>query len=320
MMVLVAGDHAEFYWSPNLIDWSLTGTFGAPYGARGGVWECPDLFPLEIDGKTKWVLIISVGDGVHAGGSGTQYFVGQFDGKTFTSDNLPEVVLWLDFGADNYAGVTYNDTPDERRLFVGWMNNWSYARDIPAETWRGSMTVPRELRLVHVPGHGIRLAQQPVRELQARRTRLCAFRDENLESTSRRFAQYDDAALDIEVEFAAESAWQFGVTVSHNAEQRTILTVDPQRQTLTLDRRHSGATTFHEAFTWQHIAPVSMVADRVRLRVLLDANSVEVFAVDGVTVLTSQIFPDGSAISLELFADSGTVRVVSLDVYSLKRS
>lgn len=316
MMVIVRGDHAEFYRSSNLIDWTLISMFGAAYGSHGGVWECPDLFPMQIDGETKWVLIISVGKGAPAGGSGTQYFIGQFDGMTFTSDNPPEVTLWLDYGPDNYAGVTYNDTPDGRRMFIGWMNNWSYADTIPATLWRGSMTVPRELSIRHHPEQGIRLVQMPVAELAAHRTMLFSQRDLTVDSLQSHLTDLPQA-LDIEVEFDVETASSFGIVLAHSADQRTTVTVDPRQQTLTLDRRDSGKTTFHEAFSGQHVAPLAINSGNIRLRLLLDVTSVELFAGDGVTVLTSQIFPDPDTLAIKFFANGGTVKIVNLDVYSL---
>jgi sucrose-6-phosphate hydrolase SacC (GH32 family) len=141
-----------FYQSKNLIDWELLSEFSNKNGTDG-VWECPDLFPLAVDDdpkNIKWVLFISVNPGGVTGGSGTQYFIGDWDGKKFTPDD--RVTRWLDYGRDNYAGVTFNDAPKNRRIYLGWMSNWDYAKDIPANPHRGSMTIPRELRLATVDG------------------------------------------------------------------------------------------------------------------------------------------------------------------------
>lgn len=317
VMTLVAGDHAEFYRSPNLIDWKLSGTFGAPYGARGGVWECPDLFPLDLDGMTKWVLIISVGDGAHAGGSGTQYFIGDFDGATFRSDNPAEVVLWLDFGADNYAGVTYNDTPDGRRLFIGWMNNWKYARTIPAETWRGSMTTPRALTLKHVQVHGVRLVQQPVREVELLRTPVAHLREKRLDAAGSSLKGLGGFTLDIEAEFCASDDAEFCLILDGGNGARTSIRVDTAREILLLDRRDSGVVAFHEGFATIQAAPLPIADGRVHLRVLLDASSIEVFANDGITTVTAQIFHRAHEFDVSLSAAQGSVTVESLDVYRL---
>lgn len=127
-MLLVAGDHLQIWHSPDLKNWKKGSDFGKDKGAHGGVWECPDLFPLPVgaSGERKWVLLISINPGAPNGGSGTQYFVGDFDGEHFTTEQ--EGAKWVDWGRDNYAGVTYNHTPDGERVFIGWMNNWEYAQ------------------------------------------------------------------------------------------------------------------------------------------------------------------------------------------------
>ncbi|CAN0596637.1 unnamed protein product, partial [Ectocarpus sp. 12 AP-2014] len=151
-MLLAAGDHLQIWNSPNLKEWEQVSEFGRDQGAHGGVWECPDLFPLQVAGsdETKWVLLISINPGAPNGGNGTQYFIGDFDGKTFTSDQKEN--RWLDLGRDNYAGVTYNNTPNGERIFIGWMSNWDYARETPIEKWRGASTVPRTLSLEKING------------------------------------------------------------------------------------------------------------------------------------------------------------------------
>lgn len=153
-----------FYQSKNLKEWHLLSEFTAK-GSAAGIWECPDLFPLSVDNdpsKIKWVLFISVNPGGVTGGSGTFYFIGNWNGEEFIPDDLN--VRWLDYGRDNYAGVTFNDAPDNRKIYLGWMNNWEYADKIPANPYRGSMTIPRELSLV-TEGDKILLLQSPVQEL-----------------------------------------------------------------------------------------------------------------------------------------------------------
>ena len=156
LMALATVDKTLFYSSPNLKEWALLSNFGKGIGAHDGVWECPDLFPMKVENsdEVKWVLIQSLNPGGYNGGSGTQYFVGDFDGKKFKLDpsmeNLPEKHdHWIDYGKDNYAGVTWSNIPDSdgRILFMGWMSNWLYGKEVPTETWRSAMTVARELKL-----------------------------------------------------------------------------------------------------------------------------------------------------------------------------
>jgi sucrose-6-phosphate hydrolase SacC (GH32 family) len=154
-----------FFSSADLIHWEHLSDFG-PLGATGGCWECPDLFPLPAEsGEMKWVLIVSLNPGGIAGGSGTQYFVGDWDGKAFTTPQ--KETLWIDYGRDNYAGVTFNDAPDNRRIFLGWMSNWDYAAKVPSFIWRTSMTLPRELQLLTF-GDEIRLTANPIKEVKSK--------------------------------------------------------------------------------------------------------------------------------------------------------
>ncbi len=147
IMTLAAGQQVKFYTSPNLIDWTFASDYGTGVGAHGGVWECPDLFPMKVEGsdEEKWVMIVSINPGGPNGGSATQYFIGDFDGKTFTSSQTE--TKWLDYGTDNYAGVTWSNAPKDQKLFLAWMSNWHYATEVPTYTWRSAMTLPRELLL-----------------------------------------------------------------------------------------------------------------------------------------------------------------------------
>ena len=129
-----------FYSSPDLKEWRHLSNFG-PAAEIGGCWECPDLFKVN----DKWVLLVSLNPGGYQVGSGTQYFIGQWNGNEFIADDL--TTRWLDYGRDNYAGVTFNNTPDNRKIFLGWMSNWEYAHTFPTQPWRGAMTLPRELTL-----------------------------------------------------------------------------------------------------------------------------------------------------------------------------
>ncbi len=150
VMVVATGQNVSFYTSRNLLEWKLESRFGEGFGSHEGVWEYPDLFrlPIEGTGSCKWVLLVSTGDQPQLGnGSRTQYFIGSFDGRQF----MPEYnrIQWLDYGRDNYAGVSFSDIPEQdgRRIYMGWMNNWRYARELPMDNWNGAMTIPRSLCL-----------------------------------------------------------------------------------------------------------------------------------------------------------------------------
>jgi sucrose-6-phosphate hydrolase SacC (GH32 family) len=179
VMVFAVFDHLTIYTSPDLKHWDHNSDFGKEYGNHKGVWECPDLFPILVQGsnKIKWVLLQSINPGGPNGGSATQYFVGDFDGTTFSLDTLFEREVkngrakWIDQGKDNYAGVTWSGIPesDGRRIFIGWMSNWQYAEKVPTRTWRSANTLPRELTLEKSKS-GYHLKSLPVKELETLET------------------------------------------------------------------------------------------------------------------------------------------------------
>ncbi|WP_282162397.1 glycoside hydrolase family 32 protein [Ulvibacterium marinum] len=287
---LVAGDHAKFYISKNLKDWALTGEFGKDQGAHGGVWECPDLFQLQVEGtdEKKWVLLISINPGAPNGGSGTQYFIGDFDGKTFTSDQKEN--RWIDWGMDNYAGVTYNNAPNDERIFIGWMSNWAYARDTPTEKWRSAMTVPRKLSLRKI-GDTYGLINYPVDGLEN-------LREQGIRKTIRLEAgEKDSLAFDhfnqAEVQFTT-AAKDFRLVFKNDKEQQLVLTLDSEKSVFYLDRTRSGKTDFQENFgdTVQEMPIDHLPQEAFEVRILLDHSSVEVFINKGQYVMTAQVFPN----------------------------
>jgi sucrose-6-phosphate hydrolase SacC (GH32 family) len=140
----------SFYSSPDLKNWTHLSDFG-PAAEVGGVWECPDL----INFGEKWVLLVSLNPGGFQVGSGTQYFIGRWNGREFIADDTN--TRWLDYGRDNYAGVTFSNVPDNKKILLGWMSNWHYAPKVPTDPWRSAMTLPRELSL-----RGDRLIQTPI--------------------------------------------------------------------------------------------------------------------------------------------------------------
>jgi fructan beta-fructosidase len=160
MCVAQPHDHQiSFYSSADLISWKHLSDFG-PGAATGGVWECPDLFQLEIEGQEVWVLIVSLNPG-GLYGSGTQFFIGDFDGTTFVPKYSTKEPRWLDYGKDNYAGVTFSNEPNGKRILIAWMSNWEDVKNHPETSWTTQMTIPRELGLTKVNGE-IVLTQQPI--------------------------------------------------------------------------------------------------------------------------------------------------------------
>ena len=288
IMVLVAGDHARFYTSPDLKTWEYVSEFGKDQGAHGGVWECPDLFLLPVEGteESKWVLTISINPGAPNGGSGTQYFIGEFDGRSFTSDQNSS--LWLDYGTDNYAGVTYNNAPDKRRIFIGWMSNWMYARETPTEVWRSAMTLPRTLHLIKTE-EGIRLRQEPLQEIKG------------LYSGNEMTIERIDATAEQSLVFKglqqsrialSSSSKRFEMSLKNEEGDELTYRFNRDTGSVLLDRIESGVTDFNTEFgNKQHFMPLPAGTSTFELELFVDQSSVELFLNKGQRVMTSQIFP-----------------------------
>ena len=317
IMLLAAKDKVLFYASLDLKSWEQTGVFGNGYGSTTGVWETPELFHLSVENETRWVLTVGVGDGAVAGGSGTQYFIGDFDGRVFTSENPKETILWMDYGADYYAPQSWNDEPNGRRIMIAWMNNWQYAKLIPATTWRGMFSLIREMSLTRTT-QGIRLVQKPLSEIQNLRSDHHHWQDEVIHPDTNLLADIHGRSLEIIAEFELDHEVDcFGFRIRVGSDQHTTITYSAKGKTLILDRTKSGEVDFHENFPTIHSGTLTPVNDIIRLHIFVDTSSVEVFANDGLLTLTDCIFPDEQNDGLELFAEGGSVTLNSLDIYRL---
>src|SRR5690606_24758162 len=276
LMTLAAQDRIQFYSSADLKSWSNVGEFGSDIGAHGGVWECPDLFKIAApDGTERWVLLVSINPGGPQQGSATQYFIGEFENGIFTPDDT--MIRWLDYGRDNYAGVTWTKLPrtESRTLFIGWMSNWHYAQVVPTATWRSATTVPRELSLIDVNGV-LLLKSAPAKELETIRQAAI-----EIDRTS----DLPSQAVEIEVELDGSDS--FSLTLSNELGER--VTINKEMGLVSVDRSQAGKSDFHRDFAAMHSAPMSWKADKLRL--FLDASSLELFVNDGELVMTSLLFP-----------------------------
>jgi fructan beta-fructosidase len=318
----------RFYTSANLIDWKQISEFG-PAGFVDGIWECPDLFKLQVPetGEEKWVLLVSYNTPDR--GSSMQYFVGKFDGTTFSNDNSNDLILTLDHGRDFYAAVTWNNALDDQRLLIGWMNNWLYGQDIPTEPWRSAQSLVRELELRAFP-EGIRLIQRPVEQVkQIRKQRL---HDEavNLQEGDNYLSleNVQGKQLEIMAEFAYEPidtqaeaenlAGEFGVKVFKGQDQETVIGYDVATQQTFVDRTQSGDTTFHESFAERTVALMPVDDGTVKLHIFIDHSVVEVFGNDGYAAMTNRIFPDPSQDAVEIYSVGGKVTLKSLDIWEIE--
>ncbi|WP_163161153.1 glycoside hydrolase family 32 protein [Arthrobacter sp. Alg241-R88] len=349
VMVAVEAQHQKvvFYSSKDLKSWEFLSDFG-PANADAGEWECPDLFPLKVDGdpdNIKWVLIVNVNPGAVAGGSGGQYFVGHFDGVRFSPDPGSVVApagvsalgdsaaaaaalqqcLWLDWGRDCYASVSFSNAPDGRRIVIGWMNNWDYANELPTAPWRSSMTLAREVRLTAVNGSA-RLIQQPVLAdpcageiLPAGTNIMNADTFELWNSPLRLPDAVPGSAHIIEAEIAPGSAERvdFRLFGSSDGSEGAVLSYNTASAQLILDRRRSGNTGFHRKFPSVESAPLVLEDGLLKLQIVVDHCSVEVFAQGGAVVLTDLIFPESGNLENRVWAEGGLATILKLTVSTL---
>ncbi len=472
VMTLAEQDQIGFYSSPNLKDWTYQSAFGKGMGAHGGVWECPGLFQLEVQGTSRklWVLMVSINPGSPSGGSGTQYFVGDFDGKSFTltpefelllnpqptdevlvfedfesgyenwtvtgtafgqapvAGTLPDQQLvtnfqgdqlvnsylngdsatgsltsapfiiesnyinfliggghhpdltaiklivddqvvrsatgsnteqlrwyawdvseyagksaqlkivdevtggwghinvdhvyfsdqaivqkeafWVNHGPDDYAGRSFQQTPDGRVLWMSWMNNWSYAGNLPTSTWRGGMSLPRELTLKETPA-GIRLFQQPAAEVYELRQDTLVIQGD-LDALNTALVGRAQSSNQYELRFSinqTNTQSGAGVILAAEGSYYTQIGYDPKTAKVFLDRKHSGVA-FSGDYTQLFDFSTSELQS-LNFQIFVDQSSVEVFVNDGEELISARIFPSSGATGLSFYGDVGSITEVS---------
>lgn len=300
LAVLACGDRMRFYSSPDLKAWTLESEFAHNLG-NGGVWECGDLFPLRsATGETWWVLLVSVTLGGPNGGSATLYFIGDFDGHRFTP--LDTQIRWLDFGPDNYAGVTWSGV-DDRALFIGWMSNWLYAASVPTSPWRSAMTMPRELELRMSDG-GPRVASVPARELLSLQgPATLALQAVSLPLDLGAGLRAADGVFVLRLEIDALRSFDLRLG-SPNGDE-LLIGYDHDSKAWVIDRRLAGQVDFHPQFAGRHSAPRLATTYRSDLQLYVDTTSVELFADGGLTVMTCLLFPREPFASMTLSSTEG---------------
>ncbi|XP_054152519.1 levanase-like [Oppia nitens] len=310
VIVLAAGDHVMLYKSTNMKDWQLIQQFGLGQGSHAATWECTDLYPMRVNIKgnlvEKWILTVNVA-------AKTQYFVGEFDGKQFRNDNPPDTVQWIDYGSDNYAGVTYNLEPNNgRHIFMGWMLNPGYAGATPTSVWRGGMTIARELSLVHTPDNKLRLASLPVPEISKIVQNNSSVLNKTLKPNETLNLNADQTVksklLDIELEVDMSSgrlnADKFGLQFKGSKD---ILRVyfDGSGNKFVVDRSGTGRHEFSKSFVLKSEGPRLTTGSVITMRLVLDVASVELFADHGLTTITDAFYStDSLNTNINLFYES----------------
>ena len=331
VMALSATDHVQFWGSANLRDWYYLSEFGRGWGAQDGVWECPDLVELRVadTGERRWVLILNLNPGGPQGGSGTQYFVGDFDGRQFTLDDAfkrtlqAEGAVWLDTGRDSYAGVTWSDIPQEdgRTLFMGWMSNWDYAQEVPTHPWRSAMTLPRELWLEET-GHGYRVYSRPAAELKQ-------LRDQSRSIHRARLGDGEEVVIDtgfpitrselkLEYHLLPAGSYDFGVELSNTQGETYRIGYTSTDNLFYSDRTAAGDASFSDKFAGVHRTVRLEDDGSISLHLFFDSASVELFADDGANVMTDIFFPTEEFTEMRLYSRGDTVELMDGEIYSLK--
>ncbi|QDK81337.1 glycoside hydrolase family 32 protein [Spirosoma sp. KCTC 42546] len=301
VMTLATKDRVTFYSSPNLKTWTKESEFGHDLGAHGGVWECPDLFPLDHNGKKTWVLLVSINPGGPNGGSATQYFVGDFDGSTFKP--YSKDTKWMDFGADNYAGVTFANTGD-RTILMGWMSNWQYATVVPTSSWRSANTVPRELGLNEV-NKELFLTSKPVNELDALSGQRFVLKNQTVKGQYDLTAKTKNETGLFKLDLSTQNTNDFSIVLTNEQGNELTIGYDKGANVYYIDRSHSGKTDFEKGFGKRHTAPRLSSASKVSLTLLADVASVELFADSGLTVMTDIFFSDKELNKLSIKSTKG---------------
>lgn len=324
MVTVLASQHrVRLFGSTDLKHWTALSDFG-PAGATTGVWECPDLFPLPVDGdanQTKWVLSINLPRGA-ARGWGNQYFIGWFDGTTFSSESSPEKPWWVDYGSDFYASTSFSDLPkpDGRHIWLGWLTNWEYAARMPPDRWRGAHSIPREVKLKRFTD-GIHLVQEPIAELRVLRGRHTKVERHSVEAANDLLnsKKVHGDTLEIVAEFSPEGAAEFGLKVRKGEGEETVIGVDTKKQTLFVDRTRSSSVSFDDHFSSRDAGPITLAAGKnVKLHIFVDRSSVEVFGNDGEAVISETIYPKPASNRIEIYSRDGRAHVIKMDVWNLK--
>lgn len=281
-LAMGAKHEIQFFRSDDLKSWTKLSGFSmqSVIACNNGIWECPDLLKFNYNNQEKWVLIVSVNPGGPVLGSGTMYFVGNFDGTNFTADSN-DYPLWMDYGMDNYAGVTWSNMPDNRTVLIGWMNNWKYAADVPATPWRSAMTLPRELKLIEYNDKPL-LANTVVSEIENIAGDWIDVTGEEL-GVDGPYQLRLEVGMDSDVSFSLENEYGEYVTIEINSSDR---------QLITSRTGSTGAYSFAREFSVPSIkSPLNTDGNSVTLDIYVDRSSIEIFTGNGSMSQTDLVFP-----------------------------
>ena len=305
----------HFYTSKNLKQWEEMSSFG-PAGDTSGIWECPDLFQVPVrgePGKTKWVLMLSPAPYM-------QYFIGEFDGHSFTNETPGNKIFRPDYGPDYYAAIVYNNlAATQKAISIGWVNNWNYAQDIPTTPWKSAMSLPRELSAKKINGEWM-LLQQPVKKIEELRGKQSSWT--NITVTDSKELPVKGQVMETEIVFSPSAKSISGIRLAKGNNKYAEIGYDAVRKILYTDRSKAGDTSFHTSFAKQsrYETPLEPVNGKITLRIFFDKSIIEVFVNDGMAVMTSQLFPDEKNNGVELFSNRIPVRFEKISYWPLRSS
>lgn len=319
VMILAVGQHMEIYSSVNLKEWKKESEFGAMQGAHGGVWECPDLVEIPVEGtrEKKWVLICNLNPGGPFGGSAAQYFVGSFDGKKFVNES-PTQTKWMDWGKDNYATVTWNNAPDGRCIALGWMSNWQYANNVPTRQYRSANTLARDLTLYR-EGQELYLKSTPsseVKKARGKKVSIPSFKVSEKHEMVNLFEE-KQGAYEVEIVIQNAGASKIAFSLLNDKGEKVSMYYDLNRKQFVMDRSESGTVDFSKDFPAVTVAPAN-VDKELTLRLFVDRSSIEAFGEDGKFVMTNLVFPSQPYVKMCFEADKNRYAVKTLNVYKLQ--
>lgn len=319
VMMLAVGQEMQIYSSGNLKEWKKESSFGAMQGAHGGVWECPDLVEVAVEGskEKKWVLICNLNPGGPFGGSAAQYFVGSFDGKKFVNES-PTQTKWLDWGKDNYATVTWSNAPAGRCIALGWMSNWQYANSVPTTQYRSANTLARDLTLYRVGGE-LYLKSKPspeIKKARAEEKKIPTFEVKGNYEVASLLAD-NKGAYEIEMTIENKGTSKIDFSLMNEKGEKVAMYYDVVRKQFVMDRSASGIVGFSRDFPAVTVAPVRNT-DQIHLRLFIDRSSVEAFGEEGEYVMTNLVFPAEPYNRMVFSSDKGSYIVKSMNVYRLQ--
>ena len=354
-MIVSADKEMRLYKSKNLKKWNYVSAFGKGIGQQPCQYECPDFFQLPVNGdkkKMKWVMTMNINPGCWFGGSATEYFVGDFDGKKFTCPDANEV-KWLDWGKDHYATVTFSNTGD-RVLGITWMSNWQYANLTPFKQNRGANGLPRELKLYEKNGKYY-ISEDVAPEVYALRKDTKNVADASVadEKMLAGVAANMEGAFEIEADVTPDANGIAGIEISNNKRERTMIYFDMKQGKVVMDRTESGLSDFgkqsvpHDIelawdkqlaaegkqparitnsinykndFALATWAPLSLCEDGKKtyhVDIFVDKSSVELFVDGGRIAMTNLVFPVAPYENVKLYTQDGKAEFKNLKVHKL---